>query len=115
MSDEAKPDFLRPRAPQILVPRWKSIPLSFERELREGGMLMKRLERERRHTNERMKHAALPHRDYQRKPGSEMDLQAVVDLRTYIRWQQTDPFFWHDKANVKKFVKDNPIVAPWKT
>jgi len=102
-------------APRILVPKWKNIPVSFERELREGGMLMKKLERERGRTDERLAGAALPHKNYVRKPGSELDLRAVVDMATYIRWQQTDPFFWHDKKNVKKFVADNPIVAPWKT
>jgi hypothetical protein len=103
-----------PGAPQILVPKFKTIPLSFERELRTGGLLHEKLRRERGQTRTRMEQAALPHRDYRRRPGSEMDLQAVVDARTWMRWYLTDPYFWHDKQNIKRFVKDNPIAAPWK-
>ncbi len=44
-----------------------------------------------------------------------MDLQAVVDARTWMRWYLTDKYFWNDKQNIKKFVADNPIAAPWKT
>lgn len=102
-------------APNLYVPKWKTLPTSFERELRTGGLLHQKLERERAATKERMASAALPHRDYQRKPGSEMELQAVVDARTWMRWYLTDPYFWHDKNNIKRFVKDNPIAAPWKT
>lgn len=32
---------------------------------------------------------------------------AVMDARTYLRWQQEDQHFWDDAANVKKFFKDN--------
>src|SRR5437879_5585743 len=101
--------------PDIFVPKFKRLPANFERELRTGGLLQQRLERERAATQERMTRAALPHRDYQRKPGSELDLKAVVDARTWFRWYLTDPYFWNDKANIKRFVKDNPIAAPWKT
>lgn len=99
----------------LYVPKWKTLPTSFERELRTGGLLHQKLERERAATKERMAHAALPHRHYERKPGSEMELQAVVDARTWMRWYLTDRYFWHDKNNIKRFVKDNPIAAPWKT
>lgn len=101
--------------PRILVPKFKTIPTSVERELRTGGMLYERLRRERALTPLRMEQAALPHKNYQRRPGSELDLQAVVDARTWMRWKLTDPYFWHDKKNIKRFVKDNPIAAPWKT
>jgi len=102
-------------APNIFVPHWKTIPPGFERELRTGGYLAKRLERERAATQQRMARAALPHRDYQRRPGSEFELKAVVDMRTWMRWFLTDRHFWSEKSNINRFVKDNPIVAPWKT
>lgn len=101
--------------PQILVPKFSTLPTSFERELRTGGLLYERLRRERGQTRQRMEAAALPHKNYQRRPGSELDLQAVVDARTWMRWYLTDPHFWHDRQNIKRFVKDNPIAAPWKT
>jgi|SRR5580765_958219 len=109
-------DFAKTRtAPQILVPKFNTLPTSFERELRTGGLLEQRLARERAQTKARMEQAALPHKNYERRPGSEMDLQAVVDARTWMRWYLTDQHFWNDKQNIKRFVKDNPIAAPWRT
>ena len=35
-------------------------------------------------------------------------LTAVIDARTYFRWQEQDQDFWSDDGNVKKFLKDNP-------
>ncbi len=32
---------------------------------------------------------------------------AEMDARMYLRWQQTDPHFWDDPTNVKRFFKDN--------
>ena len=32
---------------------------------------------------------------------------AVMDSRTYMRWQQVDPYFWDDPSNLKRFLKDN--------
>lgn len=102
----------------ILVPkqRGESFPVWMERSLREGGFFRRLLdaERSRQATRARLEAAALPHRHYQRKPGSEYDLLAVVDPRTYMRWRLQDPDFWHDKRNVQKFVQDNPVCAPWK-
>lgn len=100
---------------QIIVPKWPKLPNSFERELRTGGLLHARLERERAQTKQRMERACLPHKTYERRPGSEWNLQAVVDSRTWMRWYLTDPYFWNDPKSIKRFVKDNPIAAPWKT
>src|SRR5438445_10710837 len=65
--------------PEIFVPKWKTVPISFERELRTGGLLHEKLRRERGDTRQRLARAALPHRNYQRPRGSEWNLQAVVD------------------------------------
>jgi len=100
--------------PDILVPSIKTMPLSFERELRTGGLLHERLRRERGDTAARLARAALPHKNYQRRPGTELDLKAVVDARTWMRWYLTDPDFWSDKKNIERFVKDNPVAAPWR-
>lgn len=54
------------------------------------------------------------HKNRERRKGSEFDLEAVIPARTFFRWMQTDPHFWEDDANVKKFIKDNPEVKPWK-
>lgn len=100
--------------PDILVPKWKTVPFTFERELRTGGLLHEKLRRERGDTKRRLKAAALPHKDYQRPRGSEFDLKAVVDLRTWFRWWDTDSSFWSDMKNIERFVRDNPEVAPWR-
>ena len=87
---------------------------SFERELRLGGVLNRKLQRERGNTFSRLKRTAQRHRNYERKKGCELELMSVVDARTWFRWQQEDPHFWSDKKNIEKFTKDNPIAAPWK-
>ena len=33
---------------------------------------------------------------------------AAIDARTYFRWLGEDPDFWNDKANIKRFLSDNP-------
>ena len=102
---------------QILIPKWgkfERFQRQFERECRFGTFLHKRIERERQDTHRRMQEVAERNKDYVRKPGAELNLEAVVDARTFFRWQQTDTHFWDDPANIKRFVKDNPQAAPWK-
>ena len=36
---------------------------------------------------------------------------ARIDSRVYWRWEQQYPGFWRDKANVDKFLKDNPCYC----
>ena len=46
---------------------------------------------------------------------SESEAGAIlVDARTWFRWQQEDPDFWKDDSNVKKILKDNKELTPWK-
>mgnify|MGYP003659783009 FL=1 len=103
---------------QVFIPKFDKLTSgtqkSFERELRLGGVLNRKLQRERGNTFSRLKRTAERHKNYQRKPGCELELMSVVDARTWFRWQQEDPHFWSDKKNIEKFTKDNPIAAPWK-
>ncbi len=39
-------------------------------------------------------------------------LTAVIDARTFFRWEMEDPDFWADRGNFKRFVADNPEVDP---
>ena len=97
----------------ILIPRWgHSDPL--ERELRFGTWLHKRIEREKAGTTRRMRQASLPYRNMRTRQMGELTLTGVIDARTFFRWMQTDPHFWEDKGNWKRFVRDNPEVQPWK-
>ena len=54
------------------------------------------------------------YRNHQRRPGAELDLAGVIPARTYFRWMQVDPHFWEDDGNVKRILKDNPEMTPWK-
>jgi ABC-type Zn uptake system ZnuABC Zn-binding protein ZnuA len=64
-----------------------------------------------------MLQAALPYRHLDRKDreGAEQRLTGIIDGRTFFRWLQTDPHFWNDPGNWKRFAKDNPEVTPWRT
>jgi hypothetical protein len=33
---------------------------------------------------------------------------AVIDARTFFRWEQMDKGFWNDKSSRDKFLRDNP-------
>ena len=52
------------------------------------------------------------YKNWQRKPGAELELESVVPKRTYFRWLQEDPNFWDYPKNVKKFLQDNPECKP---
>lgn len=54
------------------------------------------------------------YKNYQANKKAELRLTGVVDARTYMRWQQVDPHFWEDDNNVKRILKDNPEMTPWK-
>jgi|TARA_R100001082_G_scaffold111115_2_gene93457 hypothetical protein len=45
---------------------------------------------------------------------SELWMEMVVPARLFYRWQQEDPHFWEDDNNVKRIIKDNPELQPWK-
>jgi hypothetical protein len=54
------------------------------------------------------------YKNYKHNKKSEMQLEGVIDARTWFRWIQQDRYFWHDDANVKKFLKQNEETQPWK-
>jgi hypothetical protein len=55
------------------------------------------------------------YKNYQHNKKAELRLEGVVDARTWFRWQQEDPYFWHDDSNVKKILKQNKEFTPWKS
>jgi hypothetical protein len=102
---------------QVIIPKYGGLTgttrRTVENELRFGAWLQKRLDRERADTRRRMVEAAIPYRKARRQMG-ELTLTGIIDARTFFRWMQTDPDFWRDKGNWKRFVRDNPEVQPWK-
>ena len=101
----------------LLVPKFsRALSRAQERELRTGDRLAEAFRLEKAQTHSRMLAAALPYRKaVPHSRGSEFELKAVIDPRTYMRWFLTDPHFWDDPANVKRFIRDNPVCQPWKT
>jgi hypothetical protein len=102
---------------EILIPKFGGLTNSsrrrIENEIRFGKWIDRRIERERADTRRRMIKAAVPYRNANRQMG-ELTLSGIIDARTFFRWMQTDPDFWRDRNNWKRFVRDNPEVQPWK-
>lgn len=102
---------------EILIPKFGGMTGSarrrVENDIRFGRFVDQRIARERADTRRRLVAAAIPYRDANRQMG-ELTLTGVIDARTYFRWLQTDPDFFRDKGNWKRFVRDNPEVQPWK-
>lgn len=103
---------------EILTPKFGGLTgtarRTIENELRFGSWLQRKIARERADTKRRMVAAAVPYRNVRNRQMGELTLTGIIDARTYFRWLQTDPNFFKDKANWKRFVKDNPEVQPWK-
>lgn len=112
---------------QILTPRFTSLAGSrkmwqIEREFRTGrlaaAMLRQQALAEREQTTARLNAAAEEGRrmGIGREFGGDLEGRrcGVVDVKTFLHWQQEDPHFWEDKKNVHRFFKDNPQTQPWK-
>ncbi len=106
---------------QVLIPKFESFTKprlqAMEREFRFGSHLKEYVDKERRDTWRRMRRTGMRWKD-RSDPKSrrfgELELEGVIDSRTYFRWLQTDPDFWRDEGNWKRFARDNPEVTPWK-
>jgi hypothetical protein len=72
---------------QVFIPKFDNLApskrRSFERELRLGGVLNRKLQRERGNTFSRLKRTAQRYRNYERKKGCELELMSVVDTAIF--------------------------------
>lgn len=95
---------LRDELPEAGSPAWFD---GFEKELRLGFELEKaqRMARVRAVQEEERLH------DRKHIDGLGQKI-ASTDARTWFRWAQEEEGFWEDRANVFKFVKDNPEYRP---
>ena len=55
------------------------------------------------------------YKNFQQNKKAELWLEGVCDARTWFRWQQEDPDFWKCDSNVKRILKDNKEMTPWKS
>jgi len=86
-----------------------------ERELRTGSRLWRYVERERANYRARQARVAARHRNYERRRGSEFELVSVMDARAWFRmFQESGGAIFEDPGELKKFIRDNPEVQPWR-
>tara|TARA_R100000664_G_C2701200_1_gene101436 strand:+ start:192 stop:509 length:318 start_codon:yes stop_codon:yes gene_type:complete len=102
---------------EILIPKFGKhgrAAARADRMLRDPEVHQKYVEAEKIKYRGKAANIFKKYRGYKPNLKSELRLEGVVDLRTWFRWQQQDPYFWHDDKNVKKFFKDNKETQPWK-
>lgn len=83
-------------------------------EMRWGNYVKDYVDKEKGLYQKRIRPALEKYKNFQQNNKSEFQLDMTIDARVYMRWLKVDPYFWQDKANVKRFKKDNPEVQPWK-
>lgn len=102
----------------IIIPKFneksESMPDWVERTMRNGCFLHEYLRREKLQTPQRMREMAKVNQDYKRKPGCEHNLVGVMDVRTWMRWQLSEPGIMEDVKEYRKLARDNPEMTPWK-
>jgi len=103
---------------QILIPKFGrrgQDAARANRAFRDVGMFKKYVDAEKHRYRRRAQDVFSRYKNYQHNKKAELRLEGVIDARTYMRWQEVDPHFWDDDANVKKFLKDNRETQPWKS
>lgn len=102
---------------QIIVPQFGGMTmgkrLKLEQELAWGTYVQDYFAKEKALYMERALAIAKKEKYFQQNKKSEFRKDFVVDSRTYMRWLKEDPYFWHDKGNVKRFKEQNPECVPW--
>lgn len=101
-------------APAILVPNRKQMLNWGEfmwRELREGGVLKRYLEKERATSLRRQRAVAQKWVGFKQNTKSDMELVAAIPGREYQRWKAEDKHFFEDDKNLKSLKRDNPEMA----
>lgn len=106
-------------AVNIVIPKFGSFSQAMqnwtERELRSGSRMFRYVEREKANYRARQAKVAARHRDYQRRRGSDFELVSVLDARTWFRmFQESGGAIFEDAGELKKFIRDNPEVEPWR-
>lgn len=100
------------KAPHILVPRFKTMPRWFERELRTGGLIHNYLERERHNQERACRRAARDHGTKRPNPKSDFKLVAQIPANLFQRWKKVDKHFWMDDNNLRSLRRDNEALRP---
>lgn len=99
-----------PVAPAILVrqPKAGSLEEWMYRELREGGRIHEYLRAEKVLAEKRWRRIRRAMEGVRQNNRSDWRLIAAIPPRDFHRWQQTDPDFWRDDANLRSLRRSNP-------
>ena len=90
---------------QILIPKFGrrgQDAARANRAFRDVGMFKKYVDAEKHRYRRRAQDVFSRYKNYQHNKKAEL-------------WQEVDPHFWDDDANVKKFLKDNRETQPWRS
>jgi hypothetical protein len=103
----------KPKAPELLIPKigkQMGLPEWFWREMREGGMLLEYLRREKATSEARLR--AVARRTHTQRPNAKSDWRLVANVpgREYARWKKEDPDFWMDDGNLRSLRRDNETM-----
>lgn len=96
---------------QIIIPRHRDTFNRndwFMKEIREGGVLQRYLERERHTTTARFRRVAKHRASFQQNNQSDVRLAASIPAKDYFRALRVDRHFWHDRTNCRAYKRDNP-------
>jgi len=111
VQDTKRAGKLRARFPHLFIPATSALVGWHDfatRHLREGGMIQRALDWERRTSAARFRSVAIARRDHQHNPKSDMRLVASIPAPEFFRARQVDPHFWEDRQNLKNYKRDNP-------
>lgn len=100
--------------PNVFVPHLGR-DISYEewywKELKEGGVLHRYLDMEKRTSSKRMRAVRRKIDGFEQNNKSDHRLLAAVPAREYFRWKAVDPHFFEDNKNLKSLRRDNPDAA----
>lgn len=99
--------------PQVLVrkhARQMKLREWLHKELKEGGVLHRYIERERAMTATRYRRVAQRLDGWKQNNNSELRAVAHIPAKDFFRWNATDPDFWKDNSNLRSLRRDNPDV-----
>jgi hypothetical protein len=101
----------------IFIPKFGGRELdgaSVARRLRDPEFHKRYVEYEKIENRKQARRIFQKYKNRKQKKSSELWMEAVVPARLFYRWKQVDPHFWEDDNNVKRIIKDNPELQPWR-
>jgi len=111
------------RAPHLMIPKQSGHTAAMttrdwhgwiERASKPGGSIRNHVEARRHGYKDRQRRIASKAQHFQQDNRSEFKREYTLDKDTALRLMIMDPEFFDDESNVKKLIRDNPEVKPWR-